>query len=277
MFGHPEENRMRTKKNAALKVEGSLDFLLREWDWGSRIAKCAQLGIEGVEFPDWSNHDPQLTEALLRKYGVELVVLAGDRWVGDYANTHVQYSVTDRRNHECFIRDLDEALNFARACNVRNVLLDTGDAVAGMRDHEMMRNVVEALGPAADKVRECGMGVLIEPLNRNEHKGYFLYSIDRAAELVNQIGSGAKLLVDIFHSTKEEGTKLPEKLLAHKMHLGEVIHVADTPHRHEPGTGDIDWPRVMKAISDVEFNGWIGLEFVPTKRSEEASLIVDEN
>lgn len=196
--------------------------------------------------------------------------MAGDRWVGDPDNTHVQYPVTDRKNHAFFFRDFDEALSFARACNSRNVLLDTGDCIAGCSDDEMMRNVVEALGTAADKVKECGIGVLIEPLNRNEHKGYFLHSLDRAATLAKTIGSGTKLLVDIFHSTKEEGPRLSEKLWEHRALLGEVIHVADTPHRHEPGTGDIDWPHIMKSISSIGFSGWIGLEFVPSKRSEES-------
>jgi len=253
-----------------MKVEASLDFLLREWDWASRIAKCAQLGIQGVEFSNWTSHDPELTRMLLQRYGVELVVLAGNPWVEDSGNPHVKYSVTDRNNHEPYFRELEGALTFARTCDARNMLLDTGDSFAGMTDEEMMGNAIEALGPAADKVSKSGMGVLIEPLNRNDHKGYFLYTIDRAATLAKEIGSGARLLVDIFHSTKEERMTLPEKLREHRSLLGDVIHVADTPHRHEPGTGDIDWSRAMKLISDLGFNGWIGFEFEPSKRSEEA-------
>ena len=253
-----------------MKVEVSLDFLLREWDWASGIAKCPQLGIQGVEFSNWSSHDPKLTQTLVKDYGVELVVLAGSSWVDDPGNPHVKYSVTDRKNHEPYFRELEETLTFARACNVRNILLDTGDSFAGMTDEEMMRNAIEALGPAADRVKASGMGVLIEPLNRDDHKGYFLHTIDRAARLAKEIGSGAKLLIDIFHSTKEERTRLPEKLREHRPLLGEVIHVADTPHRHEPGTGEIDWTHTMKLISDLGFNDWIGLEFVPSKRSEEA-------
>lgn len=98
---------------------------------------------------------------LLQRYGVELVVLTGNPWVEDSRNPHVKYSVTDRKNHEPYFRELDEALSFARACDARNVLLDTGDSFAGMTGEEMMANAIEVLGRAADKVRESGIGVLI--------------------------------------------------------------------------------------------------------------------
>ena len=253
-----------------MKIEVSLDFLLREWDFCSRIAKCSELGISGVEVPDWGSHEPGLMRMLLEKYDVELVVLPGDSWVGDPSNTHVKFPVTDSKNRDLFFRELDEALAFARTCDARNILLDTGDSIAGVSDDEMMRNVIEALGPAADKVKESGMGVLIEPLNRDDHKGYFLYTIEKASKLATEIGAGTRLLIDMFHSAKEEKDALFDQLRKHRSLIGEVVHVADVPHRQEPGKGDTDWASVMKLLSDLDFNGWIGFEFVPSKRSEEA-------
>jgi hydroxypyruvate isomerase len=41
------------------------------------------------------------------------------------------------------------------------------------------------------------------------------------------------------------------------------MQVADTPGRHEPGTGEVNWPFVFKAIDDAGYRGWIGCEYRP--------------
>jgi hydroxypyruvate isomerase len=39
--------------------------------------------------------------------------------------------------------------------------------------------------------------------------------------------------------------------------------VADTPGRHEPGTGEVNWPFVFERIDALGFRGWIGCEYRP--------------
>lgn len=41
-------------------------------------------------------------------------------------------------------------------------------------------------------------------------------------------------------------------------------HVADVPGRHEPGTGELNYENVVRAIADTGFDGYIGCEFWPT-------------
>jgi hypothetical protein len=77
-----------------VKIEVSLGFLVKEWDWASRIAKCADLEIHGVEFGDW-RHDTSLVKLLLREYGVEAVAISGDAW----RDGRVVRAITNRENH----------------------------------------------------------------------------------------------------------------------------------------------------------------------------------
>jgi hydroxypyruvate isomerase len=254
-----------------VKIELSLDFLFHELDWASRIARCHYAGIEGIEFGNCSTHDMQLTKLLLKEYGVELVLLAGCYWV-DEPVPHVRYSATDNHNHKFFFNEVQESLEFGRQCNARNMLLDTGDSIAGLDDDTMMKNCVEALGPAADKVVANGMKPVIEPLNRNDHKGIFLHGIDQAANLARQVGSNTKILVDIFHSTKEEKEELKDVLMRNSQYLAEIFHIADVPGRHEPGTGKVNWADVMQTLSSLGFSSWLGLEFVPSGGSEGSIL-----
>jgi hydroxypyruvate isomerase len=255
-------------KKIEMKIELSIDFLFAGFDWASRIAKTAQLGIEGIEFGNSSTHDGELAKNILKKYSIELVLLAANFWV-DNPVPHLRYSATNTQYHDAFFREFNESLEFGRLCNARNILLDTGDSFAGFDDETMMKNCIEALGPAADKVVSSGMKPIIEPLNRDDHRGIFLHGIDQAGYLARQVGSNTKILVDIFHSTKEEGNKLKDALERNRQFLGEIIHVADVPDRHEPGTGTIAWKEIMNVVKSVGLNnGWVGFEFFPTKDSE---------
>ncbi|MDA4129745.1 MAG: TIM barrel protein [Thaumarchaeota archaeon] len=250
-----------------MKIELSIDFLFSGFDWASRIVKTSHAGIQGVEFGNSSTHDGQLAKKVLKDYGVEVVLLAASYWV-DTPVPHLRYSVTNKQNHDAFVHEFNESLEFGRLCNARNILLDTGDSIAGLDDETMMKNCIEALGPAADKVVSNGMKPIIEPLNRDDHRGIFLHGIDQASYLARQVGSTTKILVDIFHSTKEEGNKLKDTLERNKQFLGEIIHVADVPDRHEPGTGIVDWGETMRVVKSVGFDGWVGFEFFPSRVSE---------
>ena len=41
-----------------------------------------------------------------------------------------------------------------------------------------------------------------------------------------------------------------------------------SPGRHEPGTGEINYPFLLKHIDDIGYQGWIGCEYVPATTTE---------
>ena len=41
------------------------------------------------------------------------------------------------------------------------------------------------------------------------------------------------------------------------------IQLADNPGRHEPGTGEINYPFLFRRIDDLGYSGWIGCEYKP--------------
>ena len=77
--------------------------------------------------------------------------------------------------------------------------------------------------------------------------------------------------MDLFHCQIVEGdvsTKI-EKYLP----TGHVGHfqIADVPARHEPGTGELNWPYLFELIDQVaakcQWQGWVGCEYVPADTS----------
>ena len=48
------------------------------------------------------------------------------------------------------------------------------------------------------------------------------------------------------------------------------IHIADVPGRHEPGTGELNYKNILKAIKNLRYKGTIGFELFPLNNSAEA-------
>ncbi len=87
--------------------------------------------------------------------------------------------------------------------------------------------------------------------------------------LIEQVGSPrVKILFDIYHQQVEEGNTI--QLVRHYHPYVGYIHVADVPGRHEPGTGEINYPKVAEALREVGYQGVVGLEAIPLADDEQA-------
>jgi hydroxypyruvate isomerase len=103
----------------------------------------------------------------------------------------------------------------------------------------------------------------VEPLNiAVNHKGYYLYSSAEGFDIIRAVGSpNVKLLYDIYHQQVTEGNLI--QTITENIELIGHFHVADVPGRHEPGTGEINYANVLKAIDETGYNGYVGLEYAP--------------
>ncbi|MGI9253621.1 MAG: TIM barrel protein, partial [Thermomicrobiales bacterium] len=54
--------------------------------------------------------------------------------------------------------------------------------------------------------------------------------------------------------------------------IGQIGHIqiADSPDRHQPGTGEINYPFVFDAIDAAGYDGWVSCEYNPLGRTEES-------
>jgi hydroxypyruvate isomerase len=73
------------------------------------------------------------------------------------------------------------------------------------------------------------------------------------------------LQYDVYHAQREEGD-LANTLRNHLAKIGH-IQVADNPGRHQPGTGEINYPFVFKELDRLGYQGYVGLEYVPAPDS----------
>jgi hydroxypyruvate isomerase len=83
-----------------------------------------------------------------------------------------------------------------------------------------------------------------------------------AAEVCRRVGSPRlKVLYDVYHMQLNEGN-LYNTIAEYADIIGHV-HVADCPGRHEPGTGEIHYPRIYRALEEHGYTGIVGYELVP--------------
>jgi hydroxypyruvate isomerase len=67
-----------------------------------------------------------------------------------------------------------------------------------------------------------------------------------------------RMMLDLYHAQIGEGNLV--ELVRRAGHLIGEIQVADVPGRCEPGTGEINYPVIARALVDIGYRGVVGLE-----------------
>jgi hydroxypyruvate isomerase len=139
---------------------------------------------------------------------------------------------------------------------------------------EKIGNIVLGLKRLAPVAEEQEVALLLEPLNTLvDHPGYTLDSSKAAFDIVTRVGSPkVKVLYDIYHMQIMEGNVITT-LRDNIGHIG-YIHIADVPGRGEPGTGELNYKNIFKAIADSGYQGYVGFEFQPSKDSDSALAVI---
>lgn len=158
--------------------------------------------------------------------------------------------------------NLKVAIKNARLYETDTLLALSGTRAEGLTDAEMHQSLVEGLKQMMEVVEGEGLRMILEPLNRFDHKGFYLCKMDEAFQVIDEVGSDKlKILYDIYHVQREEGNVI-EKI---RDNIGKIghFHIADCPGRHQPGTGELNYANILAAIAATEYQGLLGLEFLP--------------
>jgi hydroxypyruvate isomerase len=128
----------------------------------------------------------------------------------------------------------------------------------------------DTLQRICDLAAEMDVTFTLENLNPLDHPGCPFGRTGDVLALVSSINRPElRINLDLYHTQIGEGDLIRwcEKCLPW---IGEV-QVADTPGRCEPGTGEINYTGVAKALKDMGYTGPVGLESL-AKGEEEAAL-----
>ena len=127
----------------------------------------------------------------------------------------------------------------------------------------------DTLHRMCDLAEEEGVMFTLENLNLREHPGCPFNSTADVLSLVSAVNRPhLRINLDLYHTQIGEGDMIrwAEACLPW---IGE-IQVADNPGRCEPGTGEINWPAIARALSLIGYDGPVGMEAFAKDKPEDA-------
>ena len=225
-----------------------------------QMEKVAEARFHGFEFGNWRANDPATITPLAHKLGIECACIVGNQGVNPKGMT-----LTDPRDREGFLAEIRASVEAAKRFETRRMVTLTGNEVPGASREQQHKSIVEGLKAAHDIVAPHEITLIVEPLNTLvDHKGYYLNHTPEAFEIIREVDSPyVKILFDIYHVQIMDGNLIDtiRKNIAAISHF----HVGDVPGRHEPGTGEINYGNVFKAIGATGFTGFVAMEYNPSK------------
>jgi hydroxypyruvate isomerase len=229
------------------------------------LARIAAIGFDTCDNFDWRDA-PLFAE--YRSALPQLGLAAGVLVVNKIPDVNaLGCSLVDPKDRAGFLRELRLCIDAARQVGCTRLEILTGNALPDVPRYIQMDNCVAALKTAAPILESNSMTAIVELLNSNvDHPGYFLNTVEEGMEMIGRVGSDrVKLLFDIYHVQVMQGN-LIERIRDSYSYTGQY-HFADVPGRHEPGTGEINFRNVFRAIHDLDYKGFITAEYHPTAAS----------
>lgn len=217
------------------------------------VARAGYNGIELVgEFQKWSPAETSRILSRLRSLNLTVDAMSGVK-AGFAVPAQTADFLTQFRSH----------LDAARTLHCPQVILLSGPSVPGISPDQQRKTAVENLSRAADLASKVNMEIVIEPIDPLEQPSIFLQSVAQAFPIVRDVNApNLKVLYDLYHEQRAFGN-LIEKLENNIDSIG-LIHIADVPGRHEPGSGEVDFANVYRVLAKHRYNRWIAMEFYPT-------------
>jgi hydroxypyruvate isomerase len=121
---------------------------------------------------------------------------------------------------------------------------------------------------AAEELGKSGIRLVVESLNNRDVPGFYLVRTSDALALLAEVNHpNVSLQYDVYHMQIMEGN-LTATIRENLQHIGH-IQIADVPGRHEPGTGEINFPNLFRFIDEAGYKGWIGCEYNPKGKTAE--------
>lgn len=241
-----------------MRLSPCIEMLFREDDLPIRLQHIKDLGFEGFEFWGWQNKNID-----------ELAETTSELGLSVAAFCTVFISLVDAEQRDAYIQGLKQSIEVAKKLGCTQLITQTGAELTDVPRDEQILSLLDGLKACAPILEQEEITLLVEPLNvLVDHKGYFLSRSAEAFDIIRAVNSpNIKVLYDVYHQQITEGNLIPT--IRQNIDLIGHFHIADHPGRHEPGTGEINYTNVLKAIQDTGYTGWVGLEYRPSKDSRE--------
>ncbi|MFN0019520.1 MAG: hydroxypyruvate isomerase family protein [Pirellulaceae bacterium] len=228
-----------------------------------RIRKAAEFGFPAFEMWPYQGKDIDGIAKLTKELGVA---------ISQFTAWPFEPGMNNPANEDKVVAQIEEACQVAHKLNVHKMCVVAGNLQKGMSMEQMHAQVIKTLKRAAPIVEREKVMLILEPMNgRVDHPGHCLYGSVDAVKICRAVDSPmVKINWDLYHMQISEGD-LCGRLKDGFDQVG-YLQLADHPGRHEPGTGEIHYNRVLRQAQELGYKDYVGLELTP-KTTELAAAI----
>lgn len=232
-----------------------------------RLHAAAKLGFEAVEIWPWRGKDVNAVADTTQKLNLKIV---------QFTAWGFTPGMNDPKNKQKVVDEIGASCETAKKWNCQMMCVVAGNDIAGKSQQEMHDVVIDTLKAAAPVAEKAGVTLILEPMNiRVDHKGHCLYGSAPTMKIIKAVDSKfVKINWDLYHMHITEGDLCGHLKEGIKADAIGYVQIADHPGRHEPGTGEIHYPRVFKELHALGYKGHVGLELSPLKSEEQAAKAV---
>jgi hydroxypyruvate isomerase len=241
------------------RFDANLTTLFTEAPFMDRFALAAEAGFSEVEFQYPYEYKPPELKRALAKNGLRQVLFnlpPGDRKKGDHGIASSPERIEEFRS------GVPRAIEYALELGVPRMNCLAGRRAPGYDDNQHRSVLSDNVKYAAEALGRHGLQLMIEQLNHFDVPGFFLNKAWQVMDIIEAVGMpNVFMQFDVYHCQREEG-EIANNLRKYISKIGH-IQIADNPGRHEPGTGEINYPFVLREIDALGYEGYVGLEYIP--------------
>lgn len=234
-------------------------MMFQEFDFLNRFEAAAKAGFTAVEFLIPYDHPAEDISQKLTEHKLELKLF--NMAQGDWASGERGMAALPNRQDE-FKQSVDQALYYALALKCPQLHCMSGIVPNGASREECTQIYIENLKYLGRKAAPLGIHIMVEAINAVDIPNFLVNNQEQSLNIVQHVGlENVKMQFDIYHCQMAQGS-VATRLTKFLPYIGHV-QIADVPGRHEPGTGEINFPFLLKHLDDIGYKGWVGCEYIP--------------
>lgn len=237
-----------------MKFSANLGFLWNDRPLPAAIKAAKEAGFDAVEC-HWPYTVPaEQTKAALEATGLKMLGLNTVR--GDVTIGENGLSALPGREEEARAA-IDQAILYANEISASAIHVMAGNSSGPRARLTFIENLTYACERAGPDTT-----ILIEPLNHYNAPGYFLSTVEQAADVIRQVAKpNLKMMFDFYH-VQIMGGDVTRRFEAALPMIGHV-QIASVPDRGSPDHGELDYSFALRRVRELGWSQPIGAEYLP--------------
>jgi hydroxypyruvate isomerase len=246
---------------ASFQLSVMLWTVFTDLPFEQRLEKVAEAGYRNVElvgeYDKWTEDQFKRANQKRKELGITFDCTAG-----------LKHGVSIPEHREPLLAELRQVLPIMEQIDCPSMILLSGNRIPELSREAQHQSSIDTLKAAAAVVEGKSINgkpvrLLLETIDPEENPRYYLTEIVEALEVVEAVGHPqVQLLYDFYHEQITAGN-LIRKLEKSIRNLG-LVHIADVPGRHEPGTGEINYQNIFRKLAELNYTGVAAMEFHPS-------------